>query len=505
MTFQPGANLNTVAFGNRPESVEVPHYDVRDPTTTDVNFPLGKIWVNIAAGDFWGLGSQSSAGGVLSSSWIALGGGSLSLETLTGNTGGAVGPTLGNINLIGNEQATFVGNPGTSTLTLTQTTAGFPITPFVVGPAGSAGYQTIQAAITAVGAASGLIYVQPGTYTENLVFVAGSDVTIASLDRDATIISGVHTPPTSGFARFLDLTLNSATHIFSSAAPGTAQLTIESCVATCTNGFSFNVANWTGTLQSFHSVHIGTANGFITNSGGSIINVSDCTAGNGTGQTMVTTGVTTLEQVEVGCPWSPTTGTVIVAFGCSFSQTITLGGNSTGSFDNGYFSTGSAAAITMSSSGAISITNSRITSSANPVIAGAGAGSLILGGVDFTNGSQLAATLTISSADVFKAGGFQARSATNTPGASPQIVNSRVGQVAFTDVIANGAYGTLTMNNLSIAATSIINANASCVTVNSALSIVEITPGGGTVAFRIFNGGSASTAANILVNFNVLN
>ncbi len=41
------------------------------------------------------------------------------ITTLTGNSGGAVSPTAGNINVIGTGVITVVGNPGTSTLTVT--------------------------------------------------------------------------------------------------------------------------------------------------------------------------------------------------------------------------------------------------------------------------------------------------------------------------------------------------------------------------------------------------
>jgi len=39
------------------------------------------------------------------------------VETLTGNSGGAVSPTAGNINTLGTGSITIAGNPGTSTLT----------------------------------------------------------------------------------------------------------------------------------------------------------------------------------------------------------------------------------------------------------------------------------------------------------------------------------------------------------------------------------------------------
>ena len=45
------------------------------------------------------------------------------IETLTGNVGGAVGPTGNNINVVGSSSITVTGNPGTSTLTITYTGA----------------------------------------------------------------------------------------------------------------------------------------------------------------------------------------------------------------------------------------------------------------------------------------------------------------------------------------------------------------------------------------------
>jgi len=46
------------------------------------------------------------------------------VETLTGNTGGPVGPTGNNINVVGTGLLTVTGNPGTSTLTISQLNAG---------------------------------------------------------------------------------------------------------------------------------------------------------------------------------------------------------------------------------------------------------------------------------------------------------------------------------------------------------------------------------------------
>ena len=50
------------------------------------------------------------------------GGGGSNVLTLTGNSGGAVGPTVGgNINVLGGNNITVVGNPGTNTLTASVT------------------------------------------------------------------------------------------------------------------------------------------------------------------------------------------------------------------------------------------------------------------------------------------------------------------------------------------------------------------------------------------------
>lgn len=43
------------------------------------------------------------------------------VATLTGNSGGAVSPTAGNINVLGGTGINIVGNPGTSTLTVSTT------------------------------------------------------------------------------------------------------------------------------------------------------------------------------------------------------------------------------------------------------------------------------------------------------------------------------------------------------------------------------------------------
>jgi hypothetical protein len=57
-----------------------------------------------------------------------IGSGAAVVETLTGNTGGAVGPTANNINVVGSGGLTVTGNPGTSTLTISASSINYTYT-----------------------------------------------------------------------------------------------------------------------------------------------------------------------------------------------------------------------------------------------------------------------------------------------------------------------------------------------------------------------------------------
>lgn len=87
----------------------------RDPTQNDLkNFELGTWWENLTNYNLWYLAAQSS--GV--ATWLLVSGSTGSLVTLTANSGGAVSPLLGNINVVGDAIGiTITGNPGTHTLT----------------------------------------------------------------------------------------------------------------------------------------------------------------------------------------------------------------------------------------------------------------------------------------------------------------------------------------------------------------------------------------------------
>jgi hypothetical protein len=117
---QPGGNLYGIGVGSRPENVEVPHLDVRAPAQTDVNYPVGKRWVDTVGNAEYVLTSFTSSAGTVTANWQGDAGGSVTVETLTGDSGGAIHPSGGNITLAGtSHQITTTGSGSTITYSLT--------------------------------------------------------------------------------------------------------------------------------------------------------------------------------------------------------------------------------------------------------------------------------------------------------------------------------------------------------------------------------------------------
>lgn len=93
-------------------------FAITDPSSSAINYPVQKRWLNTATHTEWILASFDTSNGSLTANWIELAGGSASTETLTGNSGGAVGPTDNNINVRGDGVTiNIIGDPSTSTLT----------------------------------------------------------------------------------------------------------------------------------------------------------------------------------------------------------------------------------------------------------------------------------------------------------------------------------------------------------------------------------------------------
>lgn len=85
----------------------------RSPTSSDIKYPIGTIWINTANNTCWIL---TSAPGSWTEFAASAGGAILSI---TGDSGGALGPTAGNFNILGTaNQVSVTGAGSTETISL---------------------------------------------------------------------------------------------------------------------------------------------------------------------------------------------------------------------------------------------------------------------------------------------------------------------------------------------------------------------------------------------------
>jgi hypothetical protein len=477
MSIQPGANLYGIGIGTRPEAVEVPFLANRAPNPTDTLYPIGKRWIQIGIAEFVLLSFTSSSSG-LSANW----------EEVAGN------------NL-------------------------FPVTPFVVGPVGQAGYQTIQSAVNAANTAGGgIVVVQPGTYNENLtLFNAIHIMGLQFADAGGGVnINGTHIPPVSGGFAIQYVALNSPTAIFSSTAAGSAHLVLANAIVTITSGFTFNLPNWTGKLESFDvNAAVGTNDGYVNNVGGSQIAIFDSSVGSGSSNPLVCTGFFITNGTAIYCPINFQTGSSINCVYTTFGQSVFALNNSTGFFIFCDFAPATGQALGMSSTGSISLVDCVINSSNNPSITGSGAGTLTLGNITFQNNALVSGSLTLAynpttsgattvhgNITLTTTGSGFVLPVGTASGGTPQIVNARVGSVTFTGVsIAGGATTTLVLTNSTITGSStVIHYALVGATTGSALTIQSVTNSAGSSSIVVTNGnGLATNSANLTFNFIVLN
>jgi hypothetical protein len=117
MGFQPNANLYPVAFGTRPENLEVPHIDARNPTPHDFLYPVGKFWVNVG-NSIWVLLNIDTVQGVTTANWVEITNAFGPATQYTENTGIAI-PFANNLNIFGTNGIQTTGSGDTVTISLT--------------------------------------------------------------------------------------------------------------------------------------------------------------------------------------------------------------------------------------------------------------------------------------------------------------------------------------------------------------------------------------------------
>jgi hypothetical protein len=336
------------------------------------------------------------------------------VETLTGNSGGAVPATGNNINIVGANTNIVVGTPGSSTLTIEASPQGFPITPYVVGPGGYAGYQTINsayAAAIAVGAGAD-IFVMGGSYNENLTMVAGYNLvgypgdqnSANSVNLTGTItysgggtvsVTGINLISSSAASINIsgtgsDMILNNCfiRALFTDAiiltANGSTLITLNNCQG-AVNGPGVSLYSFTGVgsnnILTFNNCTItnnGAATAFSNNSVGTVV-LNDTFFGFG----ISTSGTGTLDVrnsiVNTATP-------AVVA--------IITSGTGTSLVNNSKILSGVASAISIGSGSTATVTNTEISSSNTNAITGTG--TLNYGGIVFSGTSSTINTSTVN-------------------------------------------------------------------------------------------------------------
>lgn len=376
---------------------------------------------------------------------------------------GVATPAANILNIVGGSGIQTTGAGNTVTISNSLGLGQFPITPFVVGPIGLAGYQTIQSALDAANAAGGgAVYVQPSgsPYIENLILYNNVSIVGVSGNSDVigvgdtVTIQGVHTPPTDGYLSIKNCFLQSSTSIFFSASAGTAQIVVANCVMDVANGYIWDLDQWMvpGAMIGFNNQDVGLGNnGVINNTAQATVYLQDSVKGSGAGS-MLCSGPITMKNCDFNIPITFFKNGIDNIDNCRFNGTVTADINSTGIINFSRFNpVGATPCFVMSSTDPIRLSNCLFNTSNNPCIAGSGAGQLSLTCATFIDNAIIAGTVNIASASAFLPASFGTLGqvfSSNGPGVIPAFatVTSTGGTISITpspgslnlDVIGGG-------------------------------------------------------------------
>lgn len=364
-------------------------------------------------------------------------------------------------------------------------TNNFGISQYIVSATpGNGSYRTIQSAMNAANAAGGgTVYIQPGSYVENLTFFDKVDLwgAVGVADTGTCIITGIHTPPSTGAITIRNINLASATDVFNSSASGSATLILIDCFVAVTNGYTFNLPNWTGTLVAFDVGQGGTNNGEINNVGGATVFYTNVTAGKGSGNTCVISGAFEIFDVAFNCPiMFQGTASGTINGGSWVLNTLTTSDTANVQINNSLLSTGPNVAITHNSSSPLVLGDVSINSSATNVIDGSG--NVKIGSVTFENSSGITG-ITIDQTSAFQVGtaflnniSFD-RGATRITGDGQLIIGDSTGVPKIATLTA-GSNVSIVNGNGSIT----INASSGGLTWNAATTDTTMVAGNAYIA-----------------------
>jgi hypothetical protein len=200
---------------NRPKNIIAQ----RNPATTDRRYPIGTLWVDRSNNQSWVL-TNVAAG---SATWALASPGASDVDTLTGDSGGALSPSGGNITLAGGTNITTAGAGSTITFNLD---AAISLATSVTSPI----YTASAADLNINAAASQDIIVQLGDAAGSNFFIVedsgGTDQFNIDSDGQVNLLTGnlVESRSAAGAEVLLQVTnsdnTNAASDAFFEAAVG---------------------------------------------------------------------------------------------------------------------------------------------------------------------------------------------------------------------------------------------------------------------------------------------
>ncbi len=192
---------------------------LRPPTSADKAYVKGTLWLDTAASTAWMWPGSGS--------WIALGSGTAgAIVTLTGNSGGAISPVAGNLDILGGAGVTVVGTAGTLTISLTGGGTAIdsfvpdagtnPVVPSATGSvtmAGTASQITTTGGLNTLTFSIPAAFIAPGSIVSTTSIVAGT-----SLASTTTMVVGTTLTATGGLTTLAALTQAGTASINASGA-----------------------------------------------------------------------------------------------------------------------------------------------------------------------------------------------------------------------------------------------------------------------------------------------
>ncbi len=345
---------------------------------------------------------DSSSFSVNSNGFVTLLGGSEAVDSFTTDDALVVLPNAaGNVNVFGLGETSTQGDVANTIGILSPRTAQFVVDPTL----NNGTHQTITAALAAASSGS-VIFIRPGTYTENLTLKAGVDLVAYSSDyvNGQVEIVGKLTYTVAGTVNLYNLKLTTNSDYFLEiTGANNSVMNIRNCYLNVTNNTGINITctgasreivfdgcygDITTTLISYFTV-AGSGAGYL----GQGVFFKDChfrNSGNSTTASTVTSNIR-VEKCFFMFPLSFTAAGLFARFSefnCNNTSTtaLTTATSNLLDIDTCLISSGTASAISIGAGTSVTIYNSDVSSSNTNVITGAG--SIDYAGLNFTNTSS---------------------------------------------------------------------------------------------------------------------